>query len=103
MEDQILDYQPASLAMAGFFRGISPRETADLTYAMMETGEVIDFQGIVIFAVDKHSTGGVGDKNPLVFEPVVSACGLRSVKCLGVVRVIVAGHSTKSNQYWLSL
>jgi pyrimidine-nucleoside phosphorylase len=80
---EITDYQASAWAMAVLLNGMTDRETADLTLAMAQSGEMIDLSGVVDLALDKHSTGGVGDKTSLVIEPVVSACGLRMGKMSG--------------------
>lgn len=82
-ERTMADYQISAMLMAIYFRGMSPREIATFTKEMALSGETLTFPSIKDPIVDKHSSGGVGDKTSLVISPIVAACGLPIAKLSG--------------------
>src|ERR1700736_6032606 len=96
VDRSITDAQTAALLMAIFLGGLSPQELADLTSAMRFSGETFDATPLHTFTIDKHSTGGVGDKTSLLIAPILAAAGLASLTPEGIPSICVPMISGRS-------
>lgn len=96
-DGSIPDYQMSAFAMTVFYKGMTDHETAVLTDAMMRSGDTVDLSRFGDKSVDKHSTGGVGDKTTLIVAPIVSSLGGKMAKMSGRASATRAVRSTSSN------
>lgn len=83
LEGSVKDYQMSAFTMAVFFNGMTSKEVADLTWSMAHSGATVDLKSIEGIKVDKHSTGGVGDKTSLIIGPIVASLGVPVAKMSG--------------------
>ena len=92
----IPDYQMSAFLMAVLLKGMNSLETATLTDEMLNSGKVVDLSAIKGLKIDKHSTGGVGDKTSLIIAPIVASAGIYVPMISSVTQV---GHLISSNQF----
>ena len=83
LDGEIKDYQMSAMLMAICINGMTDEEVFALTKVFIDSGDVLDFEGIIDGMVDKHSTGGIGDKTTLIIGPIVASCGVPVVKMSG--------------------
>ena len=83
LEDKITDYQMSSLLMAICINGLTDEEIFALTKIFVDSGDVLDYSKDIGMVVDKHSTGGIGDKTTLIIAPIVAACKVNVIKMSG--------------------
>ena len=83
LDGEIKDYQMSAMLMAICINGMTDEEVFALTKVFIDSGDVLDFEGIIDVMVDKHSTGGIGDKTTLIIGPIVASCGVPVVKMSG--------------------
>ena len=83
VHNNVPDYQISAFLMATYLNGMTADEASNLTNAMVETGDVLDIEGVSKFSFDKHSTGGVGDKITLILVPIIASLGIPVVKMSG--------------------